>query len=98
MLALFTFIWFFVVPIPGLLVFTAFDYRISITFTGLTLTVALLVGFLLVGRASAALPHVRLDDPDLRQWVGEVFIQQVLPYMVSQALDDDNELPVAGTA
>ena len=35
-----------------------------------------------------------LDDPDLRQWVGEVFIQQVLPYMVSQVLDDDNDLPV----
>lgn len=41
---------------------------------------------------------IGLDDPDLRQWVGEVFIQQVLPYMVSQALDDDNDLPVAGTA
>lgn len=35
-----------------------------------------------------------LSDPDLRHWVGEVFIQQVLPYMVSQVLDDDDELPL----
>jgi hypothetical protein len=31
LLSLFTFLWFFIVPIPGLLVFTAFDYRVSLS-------------------------------------------------------------------
>ncbi|HEX5737873.1 MAG TPA: hypothetical protein VFY22_05135 [Hydrogenophaga sp.] len=35
-----------------------------------------------------------LADLDLRLWVGEVFVQQVLPYMVSQVLDEDDELPL----
>ncbi len=39
-----------------------------------------------------------LSDPDIRQWVGEVFIQQVLPYMASQALDDDDDLPLSDGA
>lgn len=39
-----------------------------------------------------------LSDPDLRHWVGEVFIQQVLPYMVSQVLDDDDDIPLPAGA
>jgi hypothetical protein len=53
-LALFTFLWFFVVPVPGLLVFTAGnlfaagDYRISISLSSVVITVAGLVAFALL--------------------------------------------------
>jgi hypothetical protein len=53
-LSLFTLLWFFVVPIPGLLVLTAFDYRISMTLTGVNLAVAGLIGMALLARACAA--------------------------------------------
>jgi hypothetical protein len=69
-LGLFTFIWFFVVPMPGLLVFTApGGYRISISLAGvLTLTAGVLGGVLAAGCLSLLLERwekYRLGDGGL---------------------------------
>ena len=50
-LALFTFLWFFIVPIPGLLVLSVFEYRISLDLSTVLLTVVGAVGAALVGLA-----------------------------------------------
>jgi hypothetical protein len=54
-LSLFTLLWFFLVPIPGLLVFTAGDYRTSISLAGLAFGVLGTVGVAVLGLGTARL-------------------------------------------
>lgn len=49
LLGIFTLLWFFIVPIPGLLVFTAFDYRFSLDLYLVCQIVAATIGLAIFG-------------------------------------------------
>jgi hypothetical protein len=75
-LALFILVWFFVVPVPGVLVFTAGSYRFSMGLGSLVQTVGWIVAIIIVGAwigrliqwLDCAGPGISLKDRFTRVW------------------------------
>jgi hypothetical protein len=48
-LSLFVLLWFFIVPVPGLIVFTADDYRLSVGLGRILFTLGMVLGIVVLG-------------------------------------------------